>query len=470
MKTAIIGGKLQGLEAAYLAGKAGWDVTVIDRAPDAPASGLCQRYIQTDITTRTDLERLLKPFDLVIPALENQAALKCLQQYARNDGVADCIRFRCLCSSHPPRSKRIDFWPVFVFQHLLNIQNAVSPSSSNRVRAAAAKEYKLSMIRNSSNPILHWLPGSRSFRNLSHGPSYSLEIIGNPGNYWPLQVTELEVDPVFDCKRVTAPSGLSPKLIADFEHIASTTAEALTLKGLMDIEVILDQDVLRVLEIDARLPSQTPITVYASTGVNMLPLLAKQHWRTPGGKAITPVAQRGVVYEHIRVAGKVLTVTGERAMASAGPLHLEKNFFGADEAITCQSDNRENWVATLIISAENSAAAWEKHETVMADIMRFFNLNTYRDDYSENPSHGQTRFDLERIIPVTRLTSGDIQSISEELPAYETLLIEKTGCTLLQLACRAMAVSRKRCAGIYGTCCCRCDTHDLGWRRVKRLL
>ena len=30
MKAAIIGGKLQGVEAAYLAGKAGWDMTVID--------------------------------------------------------------------------------------------------------------------------------------------------------------------------------------------------------------------------------------------------------------------------------------------------------------------------------------------------------------------------------------------------------------------------------------------------------
>ena len=111
-----------------------------------------------------------------------------------------------------------------------------------------------------------------------HGPSYSMEIIGYPGNYCPLQVTEIEVDPVFDCKRVLAPSGLSRKLIADFESIATTTAEALTLKGLMDIEVILDNDILRVLEIDARLPSQTPITVHG--------LHRCQHAPVAGGAAL----------------------------------------------------------------------------------------------------------------------------------------------------------------------------------------
>ena len=85
------------------------------------------------------------------------------------------------------------------------------------------------------------------------------------------------------------------------------------------------------------------------------------------------------MYEHIRVAGGTLTVTGEHAMTTAGPLHLEEDFFGADEAITCQSDSRTDWVATLIISAENRTAAWEKREAVIAEIMRFFNLDTYRD-------------------------------------------------------------------------------------------
>ena len=44
---------------------------------------------------------------------------------------------------------------------------------------------------------------------------------------------------------------------------------------------------------------------------------------------------------------------------------------------------------------------------------------------------------------MTRLTTKDIQDISKELPAYESSLMEKTGCSLRQLACRAMEVSEK---------------------------
>ena len=42
---------------------------------------------------------------------------------------------------------------------------------------------------------------------------------------------------------------------------------------------------------------------------------------------------------------------------------------------------------------------------------------------------------------MTRLTTNDIHGIPEELPAYESSLIEKTGCSLRQLACQAMEVA-----------------------------
>jgi 3-methylornithyl-N6-L-lysine dehydrogenase len=44
---------------------------------------------------------------------------------------------------------------------------------------------------------------------------------------------------------------------------------------------------------------------------------------------------------------------------------------------------------------------------------------------------------------VTRLTTWDIQDISRELPAYDTSLIEKTGCSLGQIACLAMQANQK---------------------------
>ena len=49
MRVAIVGGKLQGIEAVYLAHKAGWEVFLIDTNPGVPASGMCDFFIPMDI-------------------------------------------------------------------------------------------------------------------------------------------------------------------------------------------------------------------------------------------------------------------------------------------------------------------------------------------------------------------------------------------------------------------------------------
>ena len=74
MLVAVAGGNLQGVEAAYLAQKAGWDVLVMDRKPKVPAAGLCRSFAQLDMTSEKDLAQALNGVDLVIPALENEHA------------------------------------------------------------------------------------------------------------------------------------------------------------------------------------------------------------------------------------------------------------------------------------------------------------------------------------------------------------------------------------------------------------
>ena len=87
MLVAVAGGNLQGVEAAYLSRKAGWDVLVIDRKPKVPATGLCHSFAQLDMTAEKDLAQALSGVDLVIPALENDAALACLGRVTRNKGI-----------------------------------------------------------------------------------------------------------------------------------------------------------------------------------------------------------------------------------------------------------------------------------------------------------------------------------------------------------------------------------------------
>ena len=90
------------------------------------------------------------------------------------------------------------------------------------------------------------------------GPSYSIEVLGLAGHYVALQVTELEMDSRYDCNRVLAPAEIPESLDKQIKEIALAIAQELHLKGIMDVEFIIDRGVPKVLEIDARFPSQTP--------------------------------------------------------------------------------------------------------------------------------------------------------------------------------------------------------------------
>ena len=211
------------------------------------------------------------------------------------------------------------------------------------------------------------------------GPSYSLEIVGLTGQYVAPQVTDLEMDRRYDCKRVTAPSSLADALIDEFEQISLKLAKTLNLKGIMDVEVILHKNELKVIEIDARLPSQTPTAVYWSTGINMVQLLGElfiDRWpyTDPGTEH-----EYGVIYEHLRVTSDCLEIAGEHIMAIEESLYIEPGFFGADEAITNYARGRQEWVATLIVTEKNMTAAREKRNSIIDEIRKSLDLDNYRD-------------------------------------------------------------------------------------------
>jgi pyrrolysine biosynthesis protein PylC len=187
------------------------------------------------------------------------------------------------------------------------------------------------------------------------------------------------MDANFDCKRVKAPTILSKKMIRNLEREALTLAKAINLRGVMDVEVILNDRKLKVLEIDARLPSQTPTVVYLSTGINIFEILAKIFCQD--SELVPPdiSSPRGVIYEHIEVSPEKLEVSGEHIMAGAGPLKLLKNFFGADEAITNYRPRMPSWSATLIVVERDRETAWAKRCGVIHEIMKHCSIKNYMD-------------------------------------------------------------------------------------------
>jgi len=374
----VVGGNLQGVEATYLARKAGWEVMVVDRKPVVPASGLCDRFVQLDVTGEKDLGVVLGSVDLIIPALENDRALACLEQWTRNTGMPFAFDSAAYSvTSSKLKSNRL-------FTDLGLSMPALWPECSFPVIAKPATgsgSHGVSVFYDSKSleKYIQKSDRNRVIQEFIPGPSYSLEVIGVPGRHVPLQVTDLEMDTAYDCKRVIAPTALSGALIPYLEKISVALADTLGLKGLMDVEVILHDNTLKVLEIDARLPSQTPTAVYWSTGFNMVEVLGELFLNPAREFSIRITPLKGVVYEHIKVLPNMLEVVGENIMTGTDTLFLLRDFFGADEAITNYRAGRDRWVATLIISDDTLETVWEKRRHVIEDIQRHFNLNLYRD-------------------------------------------------------------------------------------------
>jgi len=391
MQVCVIGGKLQGVEATYLAHKAGWEVLLVDKNPSPPAKGLCDRFYQVDVTAENEFLPICRETQLLVPALENQKALDALHHLAQKHALPlayDPLAYGISSSKLKSDKLFMDLalpiplpWPKGKFPLIVKPSGS---SGSEGVRRMNSPE-ELESFRLSQGTLDGWI-----VQEFLEGPSFSLEVLGSPGGHQTLQVIDLEMDASYDCKRVLAPTVLGESEIKLFEEIALMISKALNLRGIMDVEVILHDGQLKLLEIDARLPSQTPTAVYLSTGINMVELLGGLYSKPSGLTVSWPPSPRGIVYEHLKASHGKLEVSGEHIMANAGPLQLCENFFGADEAITNYEPHRPEWVATLIVTAESRKKAWKKRCGVIEQIRTSCSLSAYLDPSPENlPRHGK---------------------------------------------------------------------------------
>ena len=210
MRLVIVGGKLQGTEAAYLGRKAGYDVVLVDRRNGVPASGLARENHVFDI--RRDEERTRRLFmrsDAVLPACEDLDTLVWLSRKATAWGVPLLFDLPAYSvSSSKIRSNRlfdqlgIDRpapWPGCAFPLIVKPSGA---SGSEGVRLVH-NEGELSTAR----AELERRDCEVVIEEFAPGPSLSLEVIAWRGLAQPFLCTELEFDRAFDCKRVLAPIG-----------------------------------------------------------------------------------------------------------------------------------------------------------------------------------------------------------------------------------------------------------------------
>jgi 3-methylornithine--L-lysine ligase len=406
----IVGGKLQGTEAAYLAGKAGWETVLVDRREAPPAAGLADRHVVADVTADEDLaRRLVTSCDAVLPACEDETTLAWLAERVPAWGTPflfdlDAYRVsesklasrRLFAGAGVPRPRA---WPECGFPAVVK----PSTASGSEGVTVVHDEQQLTAARSELERRGHDVV----VEEYVAGPSLSLEVLAWGGRAVPLQVTGLEFDAAYDCRRVVAPvdetagapacpgpggacdwsAAVTAGVLDAFDDASVHVAEVLGLRGLMDVEVMVRGTVPMLLEIDARLPSQTPTAVYWSSGLNIVELLARTV-ADGAPPAVDRKPRRACVYQHVRASGRVLEVLGEHVMGGAGPLNLVPGFFGADEALTDYAPGRDRWAATLIVAAQDVREARARAAQVVAELARHEGLHTASEDESATPSEG----------------------------------------------------------------------------------
>jgi pyrrolysine biosynthesis protein PylC len=380
---AIVGGRLQGMEATYLCSNADVATILMDRDPNPPAKGLCDEFFRVDVVKEPmKAKHVLKRCDAVLPANENRRALPILQQLCHEleiplmqDNEAFWITSDKRKSMRFLRKSRIptpEAWPRSGFPVIVKPSSRSGSESVYRADNKGQLKKMLTIVRRiDSNPIV---------QEFIQGAALSLEVVSRKGVGRPIQITGLEFDETYGCKRVYAPVELSSRVEERMKSIGSKLALNLGLNGLTDVQALLKGLTPRVNDVNARLPSQTPSVVYHSTKVNMAELLIGLFLHDKLLPTSTH-SQRAVVYQHVRIRGKELRVQGEHVMAEASRLRVKKGFLGADEAITNLEPGADanNRVATLITKSRDLASASKKMKDVIVNIAKEWCLDHYAD-------------------------------------------------------------------------------------------
>ena len=369
IKVAIVGGKLQGTEAVYLARLAGFESILIDYSPDVPASGFCDEFVCGNVVERDPkVIEALKKADFVLPAMENDMVLEELCKICKEENLKiafDMDAYKITSSKvktdrmmHERNIPAPLYYPKSEGPYIIKPSGE---SGSAGVRRAETRQEVEEFLLHREDKF-NWI-----VEEYLEGPSYSIEVIGNGKEYRTYKITEIHMDEVYDCCKVTAPCNITEKQAAEFHNIAIKLAKMVNLKGIMDVEVIESNGQLKVLEIDARIPSQTPCVVYYSSGMNLLSELADivlyDEFRTEKIDF-----NKYASYEHYIFENHKTKQIGEHIMGDSRPLKARNNLLGSDVVISDLVDGVRDFRGIFINHDDTLDALEEKREKLAATL------------------------------------------------------------------------------------------------------
>jgi len=371
MKLGVVGGALQGTEIAYLAKMAGIRTLIIDKRSTFPALPLADEIAVFDVRKEQKEARYaLEGCDAVIPANEDISTLRSLVKIC--SGMSSPLLFDEASYSVTSSKVRTNDlmrelgtpmpadWPDCGYPVV------VKPSGSSGSHGVSKVRNKKEMNAALQNARMY--DSEMVVQEFIEGPNVSIELIGTGADAMTFKTTEIVLDENYDCKMVLCPPESDVCDEKAFAKTGKSLASALHLKGIMDVEAIVHNGVPKVLELDARFPSQTPITVYHSTGINLLTVLL-ECYVTDGVPVEKHSKDRYAIFEHVRCKDGVLESYGEAMMAESQGLRLSDDFYGADSALTDMTVPEGEWRATLVNTGKGKDDAWNKRDRCISKIM-----------------------------------------------------------------------------------------------------
>lgn len=376
MRVGVVGGKLQGIEAVYLSRKAGYSSLLIDKERRTPASYLSDYSRNVDVLRRpSEAKRALQEVDVVIPALEEPTTLEKLSEICQSintplvfDSHAFSITYDKIRSRAFLEAKSIPIprhYPNAEFPVIIKPRSQSGGKGIYRIDSYTELQSRARRILKPLQPMI--------IQEFLEGTNISLEVIGNGERYQTYLTTDLGFDDKFSCREVSFPSSVPLSVVAELESLGKSIGRGLNLEGLTDVQAIYSKEGLKVIEINARLPSQTPTVVYHASGINLIEQLVEMfvNVKLP---SYSSNSFSSVLYAHLRVLNGRLTQIGERMLSDAKELRILNGLLGADEVITNLEHAPKDAVMTVIIKDTNFERVQNRFRTFMEELPREFSL------------------------------------------------------------------------------------------------
>lgn len=324
----LVGGKLQGFEAAYLSKKAGMKVVLVDKDPQALIRNYVDEFHCFDVIKEPEkLLELSKRVDSLLPVNENFACIEFLNSIKEKFSCPILFDFEAYRISRDKKSSKDYFKSIGIptpQDRPSEPPYFVKPPCESSSVGARIILYK--------DELAALEPGML-VEEYVEGEVVSLEVVGDGNNFAVVKETLIHIDETYDCHKVTP---LPPD--PSFREISHALAANLPLKGIMDVEAISGPKGLRVIEIDARFPSQTPTAVYHSSGINLIELLFQAFTGGIGEIKALP-EDRYCIYEHLMLGENgILVPVGEQVLSMGsdyGKFYEEPGI----EILLCKGEN-----------------------------------------------------------------------------------------------------------------------------------